>query len=279
MGARLNATAVRLRAAAAPRSATARRGSGTPFEGPRGGGRGHPGPPRRPRARRRPRRGTAQRLRHPMRWPCGSVQRRGVPGPAGPHPTVPWSGEGDDFVRGSCCRGKCRGGGGISPPLQTPKLCTASRTHCTAKAPRVRQGKISPPSLKTRFSHEKIPARHYPPRPTLPPPPDTTPPARHYPPRPTLPPPPDTTPPRPTLPPPARHYPPRPTLPPPPDTTPPARHYPPPARHYPPPPLVFGGPQWGGGGGYGSPAPASERGDRGRAGVGWRMMDESPQSA
>ena len=47
--------------------------------------------------------------------------------------------------------------GGISPPLQVPKLThTASRTHCTANAPRFRQGKISPPSLETKSSFKII---------------------------------------------------------------------------------------------------------------------------
>ena len=40
--------------------------------------------------------------------------------------------------------------------LANPKAHTASRTRCTAKAPRLHQGKIAPPSLKTKISHEII---------------------------------------------------------------------------------------------------------------------------
>ena len=47
--------------------------------------------------------------------------------------------------------------GDILANLANAKAYNASRTHCTAKAPRFRQGKISPSALKTKFSHDIIP--------------------------------------------------------------------------------------------------------------------------
>ena len=55
--------------------------------------------------------------------------------------------------------------GGNFAPLANPKPYTASRTHCTAKTPRFCERKIAAPSLETKFPHEIIPARNYPPPP------------------------------------------------------------------------------------------------------------------
>ena len=63
------------------------------------------------------------------------------------------------FRRGHFRRGE------IAPRLSTPKL-TVPHAH-TAKAPRVRQGALSPPALRTKFSHEMIPPQNCPPPPPI----------------------------------------------------------------------------------------------------------------
>ena len=55
------------------------------------------------------------------------------------------------------------GGRNVAPlakrrPLAKPKPHTASRTHCTAKAPGLHQAKISQPALKAKISHKIISA-------------------------------------------------------------------------------------------------------------------------
>ena len=57
--------------------------------------------------------------------------------------------------------------GGNFTTFANPKAYTASHTHCTAKSPRFRWGKASPPYLKTKILHDTIPARNHPPPPPL----------------------------------------------------------------------------------------------------------------
>ena len=60
---------------------------------------------------------------------------------------------GDYFVRGLFRAGIISCGDAFAT-LAYPKAHTASRTHCTAKGPRFRRGRLSPPFLKANFSHE-----------------------------------------------------------------------------------------------------------------------------
>ena len=58
-------------------------------------------------------------------------------------------GGGYNFVRGLFQRGKFR------RPCKSQSLhCLVHTVHC--QSPQISRGKISPPSLKTKFSHEKL---------------------------------------------------------------------------------------------------------------------------
>ena len=72
-------------------------------------------------------------------------------------------GVGDNFRAGITSPWKIISEGENFATLANPKAHTASRTHCTAKAPRFRRGKISPRPLKTKLSCETIPRSQLPP--------------------------------------------------------------------------------------------------------------------
>ena len=63
-------------------------------------------------------------------------------------------GGGDNFVRGLFRPGKFPRGKFRHPCKSQSLLCLTS--HCPSS--KIRQGNISPPSLKTKISHEIIPA-------------------------------------------------------------------------------------------------------------------------